>query len=361
MGGTGAAMGLGLANRTGLAQMEITRMRGLTSQAGMASPEAQRRVMAAKEKLGRASAALGPEEAKLARLHTMELYQNEAQTADTHERVAQEFESRRRRITGMSALDIRERTVLARRIGGHRGQAAASRAKMERLGLGMTDEEKQRGIEGLGKEVEEQEQRVADMKKRQVDATKEQIEAQHQLNQAKIEDLKTMQQQTAEFAKQATSARKQAEGRVQSGKLTIGRMSLEDRAMALHIKRKAKAGQELNPEEMQFAGSHDFLREEAEAQAMRNFKQGPGGEELLEGLNANAAEARKVEEQAIKLDAELKTKIDMSVKADDKFLDEMRTKLAEILDRWAAQLKEATDTAVNRAIARMLTEQRNTH
>src|SRR5262249_3061291 len=154
--------------------------------------------------------------------------EQEVNRAETHERLAKTLDIRRRSL-GTSDRDKLERAALARQIGSHRGLAEAARRKMGRLEVGMSDEEIQRGREGLGGSVEEQEKKVTQLKHEQLNATKEQMAAQHQLNQAKIDDLKTMKEQTAEFAKQATAARKQAENRAQGGKLAIGRMTAEDR------------------------------------------------------------------------------------------------------------------------------------
>lgn len=192
---------------------------------------------------------------------------------------------------------------------------------------------------------------------RLLQAQKAVSQAQHELNQAKIAGLKTDLQSVDAQAKAFEGIKKAAAAELESKKAMLGIMSGEDKFKALAISQRVNQGGTLNEDELAFAQQHqDLFGDAVRKQGLRQAEQDPAIKEILANLGADAKvkQAERAEKQAIEVAAELKSKIEVAVKADDQIAEKLRNEMVPKIEDAVKQLLEQITTAIKQELVKRL-------
>lgn len=211
------------------------------------------------------------------------------------------------------------------------------------------------GEGGSTQDVMRARQEALEAAERARNAMKAQLEAQHALNQAKIQGLQTDLQSVSALQKNFETIRKMAQEELNAKKAGLGLMTGEDRLKMLAVSRGVKEGRDLNDEEIEFAKAHsDVFGDALRKQGMKEADANPMIKEILANVGADAKvkQAERAEQEAIKVAAEIRQKIELAVTADEAIAEKLRTELVPRIEDSIKKLLEQLVSTLQQEIAK---------
>ncbi len=203
------------------------------------------------------------------------------------------------------------------------------------------------------------EQDVANRQKELLEASQQRIAAEQKLlevkkaiNAANVADLQTIRQSVAEQAKSFTELRKSQEARQFTARASVGNMGALDKMQLSSIAQKVKAGQDLNSDELAFAGKFDFAQEAIQKQGLKNFGNDKAGQDILGafGVDRRVEEARGAEKQTLELKGQVEAKVQAQIKIgtelESQLIEQLIKPIAEAIRQTLAGERGALDLQI---------------